>query len=93
MIRRRSLSALAAALAAPALPARAQVVLRDAAGQEVRLHRPAERIVLGFNFEEYLAVAGPGGWDRVVGFNRRQWSVTIRFSGHEGCAGGRLQKR
>jgi iron complex transport system substrate-binding protein len=75
MIRRRSLSALAAALAVPALPARARVVLRDAAGQEVRLPRPAERIVLGFNFEEYLAVAGPGGWDRVVGFNRRQWAV------------------
>lgn len=75
MIRRRRLFPLAAALAAPALPARAQLVLRDAAGREVRLARPAERIVLGFNFEEFLAVAGPGAWDRVVGFNRRQWAI------------------
>jgi ABC-type Fe3+-hydroxamate transport system substrate-binding protein len=41
----------------------------------VSLARPAERIVLGFNFEEYTAVAGPGAWDRVVGFNRRQWAI------------------
>lgn len=74
MIRRRRLLPLAAVLAAPALPARAQIVLRDAVGQELRLPRPAERIVLGFNFEEFLAVAGPGAWDRVVGFNRRQWA-------------------
>jgi hypothetical protein len=40
-------------------------------------HHPqgaAERIVLGFNYEEYTAVAGPAGWDRVVGCARTLWS-------------------
>ncbi len=74
-MRRRNLAALAAALALPALPARAQIALRDAAGRNVILPRPPERILLAFNFEEFIAVAGPGGWDRVVGFNRRQWAI------------------
>jgi iron complex transport system substrate-binding protein len=73
--RRRALLGLSAGLAMPALPARAEIMLRDAAGRVLRLPRPAERIVLGFNFEEYAAVAGPGAWDRVVGFNRRQWAI------------------
>lgn len=72
---RRGFAALSTTLALPALPARAQVTLRDAAGHEVRLRGPARRIMLGFNFEEFSAVAGPGGWDRVVGINRRQWAI------------------
>jgi ABC-type Fe3+-hydroxamate transport system substrate-binding protein len=74
-MRRRHLAALAAALALPAPPARAQISLRDAAGRAVTLPRPPARILLAFNFEEFIAVAGPGGWDRVVGFNRRQWAI------------------
>lgn len=74
-MRRRHLAALAAALALPAVPAQAQTVLRDAAGRTVTLPRAPERILLAFNFEEFIAVAGPGGWDRVVGFNRRQWAI------------------
>jgi iron complex transport system substrate-binding protein len=72
---RRGFAALSTALALPAPPARAQVALRDAAGHAVTLRGPAQRIVLGFNFEEFSAVAGPGGWDRVVGINRRQWAI------------------
>ena len=66
---------------AAALPARARaapLAIVDGAGRSVALPRPAERIVLGFNYEEFTAVAGPAGWDRVVGFNRRQWAVNRR---------------
>ena len=61
---------------AAALPGRARAAMPpivDAAGRTVILKAPAERIVLGFNFEEYTAITGVGGWDRVVGINRRQW--------------------
>ena len=70
-------SALILPLAA-VLPGRARAAMppiTDALGRTVVLRAPAERIVLGFNFEEFTAVAGPAGWDRVVGFNRRQWAV------------------
>ncbi len=72
---RRAAIGLSATLLLPALPARAAISLRDAAGRAVVLRGPAERIVLGFNFEEFSAVAGPGAWDRVVGLNRRQWAI------------------
>jgi hypothetical protein len=41
--------------------------ITDAVGRSITLTAPAERIVLGFNYEEYTAIAGPEGWDRVVG--------------------------
>jgi ABC-type Fe3+-hydroxamate transport system substrate-binding protein len=49
--------------------------ITDALGRTITLKAPAERIVLGFNFEEFTAVAGPSGWDRVVGFSRTQWAI------------------
>jgi ABC-type Fe3+-hydroxamate transport system substrate-binding protein len=70
-------SALILPLAA-ALPGRARAAMppiTDAIGRSVTLRAPPERIVITFNFEEFTAVAGPAGWDRVVGFNRRQWAV------------------
>ncbi|HWX46948.1 MAG TPA: hypothetical protein VNZ61_02695 [Roseomonas sp.] len=63
---------------AATLPGRARASLppiTDAIGRQVTLRAPAERIVLGFNFEEFTAVAGAEGWERVVGFNQKQWSV------------------
>ena len=63
---------------AAALPHRARAAMPDfvdAAGRTLRLKAPAERIVLGFNFEEFTAVAGGAAWNRVVGFTRRQWAV------------------
>lgn len=61
---------------AAALPGRARAAMApiiDAAGRTLQLKAPAERIVLGFNFEEFTAIAGPEGWSRVVGINKRQW--------------------
>ena len=71
--RRAILLGAAALLAAP--PARAADGVTDALGRTVALKSPAARIVIDFNYEEFTAVAGPAGWDRVVGFNRTQWAV------------------
>ena len=35
---------------------------------------PTVASVLGFNYEEFTAVAGPAGWDRVVGFSKTLWA-------------------
>jgi iron complex transport system substrate-binding protein len=48
--------------------------IADVRGQTIQLKGQPQRIVLGFNFEEFTAVAGPAGWDRVVGYARSQWS-------------------
>jgi iron complex transport system substrate-binding protein len=65
-------------LAAPVLFAShakaAPSTIMDAIGRTVALKGPAERIVLGFNYEEFTAIAGPAGWDRVVGFGRTLWT-------------------
>lgn len=72
---RRSALALALATALAARPGRAApLTITDALGRHLTLRGPAERIVLGFNYEEFTAVAGPAGWDRVVGFARTLWT-------------------
>lgn len=70
-------SALALGLGAPFAAPRARAAIpaiTDALGRTVALRAPAERIVLGFNYEEFTAIAGPAGWDRVVGFAKTLWS-------------------
>ena len=47
------------------------VEVEDVMGRKVSLSLPASRIVLGFYPEDYLAVAGEGGADRLVGQGRR----------------------
>ena len=72
---RRSALALGLSAALPGRSARAALpIITDALGRTVALKAPAERIVIDFNYEEFTAVAGPSGWDRVVGFNRAQWA-------------------
>jgi ABC-type Fe3+-hydroxamate transport system substrate-binding protein len=65
-----------AALALPliaALPrsAQAAIVITDA----LELAKPAERVVIAFYLEEFTAIGGKEGWDRVVGFRKHQWVV------------------
>ena len=74
-VSRRSALLLPLAVALPGRARAAMPPIIDAAGRSVVLRAPAERIVLGFNFEEYTAVAGPESWSRVVGINRGQWEV------------------
>ena len=73
---RRSALALGLSLplVGPLVARAASLPITDALGRTVALKGPAERIVLGFNYEEYTAVAGPAGWDRVVGFARTLWT-------------------
>ena len=66
---------LGAALSGHGAHAAAALAVPDALGRAVALRGPAERIVIDFNYEEFTAVAGPAGWDRVVGFNKAQWAV------------------
>ena len=72
---RRAILALGLATPFLARPGRAAAPIVDALGRPVALTAAAQRIVIGFNYEEFTAVAGPAGWDRVVGFSRTQWAV------------------
>ena len=53
------------------------VEVEDVMGRKVSLSLPASRIMLGFYPEDYLAVAGEGGADRLVGMSRG-WFVKSR---------------
>ncbi|MDQ0456692.1 ABC transporter substrate-binding protein [Rhizobium paknamense] len=60
-----------ALLVAPS--ARAEIILTDVKGRQVTLAKPAERVVLGFYYEDYLAVAGPGALDKIVALSLSTW--------------------
>jgi ABC-type Fe3+-hydroxamate transport system substrate-binding protein len=79
-IHRRAFLVLPLAAASPGRAHAAMQPITDALGRTVTLKAPAERIVVGFNFEEFTAVAGPAGWDGVVGFDRHQWENNRRAS-------------
>ncbi len=44
-----------------ALPTMAGITATGLRGRSVTLEAPAEHVLLGFNYEDFLAVAGPGG--------------------------------
>lgn len=47
----------------------------DAIGRQVTVPDNPKRILLGFYFEDYFAVAGPRGYDRVVAISRDAWEA------------------
>jgi iron complex transport system substrate-binding protein len=53
--------------------AAAEITVKDIKGRTVTLPKPAERVVLGFYYEDYLAVAGPGAIDKVVALSLSPW--------------------
>ncbi|MFW7522769.1 ABC transporter substrate-binding protein [Vibrio ostreicida] len=55
------------------LPVWANVDIEDVLGRHVTLDGPAERIFLGFYFEDYLAIAGPDAYKKVAIFPRHSW--------------------
>jgi len=78
MFRRTFLAALAAQMLAPAFGAHAQtrqtpVQITDAFGRTVTVRVPAERVIPTFYYEEFTAIAGVEGWNRVVGMTRTAW--------------------
>lgn len=47
--------------------------ITDVIGREVKVDLPAKRVVLGFYFEDYMAVGGEKAFDQVVGISREAW--------------------
>ncbi len=46
----------------------------DVAGRKVTIDAPTQRVVLTFYYEEFTAIAGGQGWDRVVGYSKAPWA-------------------
>ncbi|WP_028030639.1 ABC transporter substrate-binding protein [Gemmobacter nectariphilus] len=66
---------LAAALSlAFAMPAMAEITVTDLDGRTVTLDRVPDRVALGFYYEDYLAVAGAAGADKIVALSRAPWA-------------------
>ena len=73
-LHRRTFLAALAAFVALALPAAAAPLkVTDVLGREVTVEIPAKRIMLGFYFEDFLAVGGSQAMDRVVGISKAAW--------------------
>lgn len=53
--------------------AHADVTANDVVGRTVTLAQPAKRVVLGFYYEDFIAITGPGAMDRVVGVSLSPW--------------------
>ncbi len=51
----------------------ATISLTDVLGRKVTVPAPAQRVLLGFYFEDFLAITGPGAYDRVVAISRSAW--------------------
>ena len=47
--------------------------ITDVIGREVKVDLPAKRVVLGFYFEDYMAVGTEKAFDSVVGISRDAW--------------------
>lgn len=56
-----------------AFPALADITVKDLRDREVTIREPAKRILLGFNYEDYMAVAGPGAMEKVVAVSLTPW--------------------
>jgi len=48
-------------------------VIKDVLGRSVRVELPAKRVLLGFYFEDYMAIGGEKAFDKVVGLSREAW--------------------
>ena len=50
------------------------VKVKDILDREVTVDLPAKRVVLGFYYQDYMAVGGDKALDNVVGFSKKVWS-------------------
>lgn len=69
----KSLMAGAALLASSLSALAAPTEITDALGRKVTVDLPVKRVAVNFNFEEFTAVAGVEGWQKVVGISRAPW--------------------
>lgn len=51
--------------------------VEDVIGRKVSVDLPVKRVVLGFYFEDYMAVGGEKAFDRIVGLSREAWEGWI----------------
>ena len=70
---RATLIAPLLALAATTLAGAEPRELTDVIGRKVTVDLPASRVVLGFYFEDYMAVGTEKAYDHVVGLSREAW--------------------
>ncbi|WP_159991965.1 ABC transporter substrate-binding protein [Pelistega ratti] len=76
MQKRFSALAIATILGLTAGFAQAEPVkIKDILDREVTVDLPAKRVVLGFYYQDYMAVGGEKALDNVVGFSKKVWSV------------------
>ncbi|WP_413874774.1 ABC transporter substrate-binding protein [Albidovulum sp.] len=71
LIRGLAAALVMTSLAAPVL---AETTVTDVEGRTVTLDGVPSRVALGFYYEDYLAVAGPEGMDRLVSLSRAPWA-------------------
>ncbi|MCA3625927.1 MAG: ABC transporter substrate-binding protein [Methylobacterium sp.] len=71
LTRRSVLAGLSASIAMPAIAQGFTVT--DALGRTVNLKGPLNRVITTFNYEEFTAVSGVEGWQRVVAMSRTPW--------------------
>ena len=74
---KRSFSAVATTMVlalSSALVTAAPVEVTDILNRKVKVDLPAKRVVLGFYYQDYMAVGGNKALDNVVGFSKRVWS-------------------
>lgn len=64
------------------------VKVKDILDREVTVDLPAKRVVLGFYYQDYMAVGGDKALDNVVGFSKKVWSLGTSKLGviHQGGA-------
>ncbi|WP_244899899.1 ABC transporter substrate-binding protein [Rhodoferax fermentans] len=64
---------LALALGTASMAQAATQTIKDVLGREVKVDLPAKRVLLGFYFEDYMAIGGEKAFDKVVGISRDAW--------------------
>lgn len=54
-------------------PALAEIRVTDLYDRHVTLEKPANRVLLGFHFEDFMAIVGPDAMNRVVAVSLEPW--------------------
>ncbi|MCS4265692.1 ABC transporter substrate-binding protein [Serratia sp. BIGb0163] len=57
----------------PGITSAATTTLTDVLGRKITLDTPVKRAVLGFYFEDYMAVGGEAAYEHVIGISREAW--------------------
>ncbi|MGQ0709077.1 MAG: ABC transporter substrate-binding protein [Rhodoferax sp.] len=70
---KRTLAIASALLALQGTAQAAPQTVQDILGRQVTVDLPAKRVLLGFYFEDYMAIGGEKAFDRVVGLSREAW--------------------